>query len=63
MPLVKVEMLKGKSKEFKKIVLDCVHDGLMDSIGIEGWDRFQRIEDITERLRIIKIRTFAWHLQ
>ncbi|MCR4990559.1 MAG: tautomerase family protein [Lachnospiraceae bacterium] len=43
MPLVKVEMLKGKSQEYKKTVLDCIHDGLMESIGIESWDRFQRI--------------------
>lgn len=45
MPLVKVEMIIGKSNEFKKTVLDCVHDGLMNSIGIEDWDRFQRIEE------------------
>ena len=45
MPLVKVEMLEGKSKEFRKTVLDCIHDGLMDSIGIEDWDRFQRIAE------------------
>ena len=46
MPLVKVEMLEGKSREFKKTVLDCIHDALMDSIGIEDWDRFQRIVEI-----------------
>jgi hypothetical protein len=34
MPLVKVEMLEGKSKEYRKPVLDCIHDGLMDSIGL-----------------------------
>ena len=45
MPLVKVEMIIGKSNEFKKTVLDFVHDGLMNSIGIEDWDRFQRIEE------------------
>ena len=45
MPLVKVEMLEGKSKEFRKTVLDCIHDGLMDSLGIENWDRFQRIAE------------------
>ena len=45
MPLVKVEMLKGKSDKFKKTVLDCIHDGLMDSLGIEDWDRFQRIAE------------------
>lgn len=24
-------------------ITDCIHDALMDSIGIEDWDRFQRI--------------------
>ena len=43
MPIVKVEMLKGKSTEYKKTVLDCIHEGLMESIGIEDWDRLQRI--------------------
>ncbi|MBP5655153.1 MAG: tautomerase family protein [Clostridiales bacterium] len=45
MPLVKVEMLKGKDPEYKKTVLDCIHQGLIDSIGIEDWDRFQRITE------------------
>ncbi len=43
MPIVKVEMLKGKSPEYKKTLLDCIHGGLVDSIGIEDWNRFQRI--------------------
>ena len=43
MPLVRVEMKKGKSLEYKKKLLQCIHDGLMESIGIEDWDRFQRI--------------------
>lgn len=46
MPLVRVEMIKGKTAEYKKNVLDCIHSGLMDSIGIEDWDRFQRIVEI-----------------
>ena len=46
MPLVRVEMIKGKSPEYKKTVLDCIHEGLMESIGIEDWDRFQRIIEI-----------------
>ena len=45
MPLVKVEMLEGKSKEFRETVLDCIHDGLIDSIGIEDWDRFQQVTE------------------
>lgn len=43
MPLVKVNMLKGKDTEYKKTLLDCIHDGMVDSLGIEDWDRFQRI--------------------
>lgn len=46
MPLVRVDMIKGKSPEYKKTVLDCTHVGLMESIGIEDWDRFQRIVEI-----------------
>ena len=46
MPLVRVDMIKGKSPEYKKTVLDCIHIGLMESIGIEDWDRFQRIVEI-----------------
>ena len=43
MPLVRIEMLKGKSPEYKKSLLDCVHAGLIESLGISDWDRFQRI--------------------
>ena len=45
MPVVKVSLLKGKTPEYKKTVLDSIHDGLVESIGIEDWDRFQRIEE------------------
>ena len=44
MPVVKVSMLEGKTPEYKRTVLDSIHDGLVDSIGIEDWDRFQRVE-------------------
>ena len=46
MPLVRIEMKKGKSKEYKKTMLDCVHGGLVEAFGIEEWDRFQRIIEI-----------------
>ncbi len=45
MPLVNVVMLKGKSSEYKKTVLGCIHQGLVESLGIEDWDRFQRITE------------------
>ena len=43
MPLVKINLLKGKSAEYKKTVFDCVHQGLIESLGISDWDRFQRL--------------------
>ena len=46
MPLVKVNMLEGKTPEFKKTVFDCIHEGLIDAFGIADWDRFQRIVEI-----------------
>jgi 4-oxalocrotonate tautomerase family enzyme len=45
MPLVKVNMLSGKTPAFKNTVFDCIHEGLIDAFGIADWDRFQRIEE------------------
>ena len=69
MPLVRVDMIKGKDKEYKKALLECIHDGLVESIGIEDWDRFQRIVEIdredfetapgkTDNFMIIEITLF-----
>ena len=69
MPLVRIEMMKGQSREYKKTLLDCVHEGLMEAIGIEDWDRFQRITEIspedfetapgkTDKFMIIEITMF-----
>lgn len=69
MPLVRVDMIKGKDKEYKKTLLECIHEGLVESIGIEDWDRFQRIVEIdredfetapgkTENFMIIEITMF-----
>jgi len=69
MPLVRVDMIKGKDKEYKKTLLECIHEGLIESIGIEDWDRFQRIVEIdredfetapgkTENFMIIEITMF-----
>lgn len=46
MPLVRVEMRKGRSPEYKKILLNCIHESLIKALGIEDWDRFQRIVEI-----------------
>ncbi len=43
MPLVKVSLLKGRSKEEKKALLDAIHAALMDAFKIPENDRTQRI--------------------
>lgn len=43
MPLVKIETMKGKNSEYKKLLFDTIHSALVKSLGIEDWDRFQRI--------------------
>jgi hypothetical protein len=39
MPLVKVEIYEGKSKKYKKAVLDSIHDALVTSFKIPIDDR------------------------
>lgn len=46
MPLVKIEIVKGHSKEYKKVFLQTVHDALMNSLKISDDDRYQRIYEI-----------------
>ena len=69
MPLVRVDIMKGKDPEYKKDLLDCIHDGLAEAIRIEDWDRFQRIVEIerqdfetapdkTDHFMIIEITMF-----
>ena len=69
MPLVKVNMLAGKTPEFKKNVFNCIHLGLIDAFGIADWDRFQCIEEYdkscweapegkTENFMIIELTIF-----
>lgn len=46
MPLVRIEIIKGRSREYKKILMECIHEGLIEAFGIEDDDRFQRIIEI-----------------
>lgn len=45
-PLVKIEIRKGKSAEYKKAILDGVHQALVDALKIPDNDRFQRIYEL-----------------
>lgn len=46
MPLVKIEIQEGKSKEYKKALLDGVHQALVQSLKIPYYDRTQRLYEL-----------------
>lgn len=46
MPLVKVEILKGKTQEYKRAILDGVHAALVETFKILDHDRIQRLYEI-----------------
>jgi phenylpyruvate tautomerase PptA (4-oxalocrotonate tautomerase family) len=43
MPIVEIQVLKGRSAPEKKAILDAVHNALMDALKIPDDDRLQRI--------------------
>lgn len=45
-PFVKIETRKGYSSEYKKGILNGVHQALVDALGIPDSDRFQRIYEL-----------------
>ncbi|MEN6328834.1 MAG: tautomerase family protein [Methanobacteriaceae archaeon] len=69
MPLVKIEIREGKSREYKKAILDGVHHALVEALKIPDSDRFQRIYELsrdkfevppdrTDQATIIEIKMF-----
>jgi hypothetical protein len=46
MPLVRVEILKGKSSEYKKAILDGIHAALVEVLKIADYDRTQRLYEL-----------------
>ena len=48
MPLVKIEIIKGQSKEYKTTLLQSVHDGLVNALSIPDDDRNQRLYELEE---------------
>jgi phenylpyruvate tautomerase PptA (4-oxalocrotonate tautomerase family) len=68
-PLVKIEIREGRSTEYKKAILDGVHEALVEALKIPDSDRFQRIyelkaedfevpQDRTDQAIIIEIKMF-----
>jgi len=50
MPLVRIEIIKGKDISYKKTLLEAVHVALVNAIQIEDWDRFQRLYEVEDEL-------------
>lgn len=46
MPLVKVEMLKGSTREYQLALLDGIHSGLVEAFKIPEYDRNQRLYEL-----------------
>ena len=46
MPLVRIEILKGKTPEYKKTLLEGIHNAIRKSLQTESWDRFQRLYEL-----------------
>jgi len=45
MPVVRIDMYKGRSAAEKKMILDAVHDALVEALGIPDDDRTQMINE------------------
>lgn len=50
MPLVRIEIVKGKDPAYQKALLDGVHEALKRALDIPDWDRFQRLIEIEDPL-------------
>lgn len=46
MPLVKVEIYKGKSAEYRRAILDGIHSALIEAVKIPDDDRMQRLYEL-----------------
>lgn len=48
MPFVRIEILSGKTPEYKKTLLQAVHDAFVATFDIEEDDRYQRLYELDE---------------
>jgi phenylpyruvate tautomerase PptA (4-oxalocrotonate tautomerase family) len=47
MPLVKVEIIEGRSQEYKKAILNGIHKALVEAFKIPDDDRIQRLYELS----------------
>ena len=57
MPLIRIDIIKGKNREYKKTLSDSVHEALIEAFGIENWDRFLRIVDCNGNHKTDKLKS------
>lgn len=58
MPLVKVEMMEGRSREYKQAILDGIHNALVEAFKIPDDDRIQRLYELSrENFEIAGFKT------
>jgi phenylpyruvate tautomerase PptA (4-oxalocrotonate tautomerase family) len=58
MPLVKIEILQGKNREYKKALMDGIHNALVEALKIPDYDRNQRLHELkAENFEYIGTRT------
>jgi len=50
MPLVRIEIIKGQSQEYKNTLLQSIHEGLVKALSIPDDDRFQRLYELENSL-------------
>jgi len=48
MPMVKIDIIEGKTASYKKAILMGVHKALVDAIGIPETDNFQRLNELPD---------------
>ena len=48
MSLVNIEIVEGKSEQYKKSIMDGVHNALIEAIKIPDWNRFQKLYELDE---------------
>ena len=69
MPFVKLEIIEGKTPEYKTVLLQSVHDALVLALGIPEDDRFQRLYElkpenfehrttVTDKITLIELTLF-----
>ncbi len=46
MPFVRIEVIKGNSREYKKALMQTIHEALVNSLSIPDHDRIQRLYEI-----------------